>query len=494
MRHAKRAPRLRKYQVIFEQALRSGAKIKALNYLFFPFLLTCVVLAITPAIIGLEAEKQYMLLTEQWGQRSISVLDHYYSRNWFSSDAKTELVFTIPFAGRKSSDQSEFSFYLQSSIAHGPLTITGQIGLADISTRLLSADNNGSHGDIPATLQTLIALSGAGSTTIDIPAVEIRSDDTRVGISTGGLTGEIQYAAGMSGIRIDAGLKDLTVARGSEKQLALGQLALSAEGWLGTTGLLLGKGDLALSDLDVNHKGGALSLKLDQMGLSFESSETADHAALKTICTVGRVDINNALYGPGRITLAVDKLPVPALIKLQEAIEMLNRQRLPQEQQRMAMTHLLLAHGMGLLTDDPLFAIEALQLETPKGKIRGELRLQTKGIYWIDLVTGSWLKKLLGDASLRMPETIFKQMLLRLAEQRISRKMAQPQQSVEDKESYYPKDQAAIAEAMSRRQHESFLRQGLVKRDAGDITVVATLSDGMLTLNGKTIPLGTLSY
>ena len=446
-----------------------------------------MILAVTPAIIGIEAEKQYKLLTEQLGQSGIRVLDHYYSRDWFSSDVKTELAFTIPFVGRKSSEQSEFRFYLRSSIAHGPLTITGQIGLADISTRLLSADNNGSPRDKPATLQTIIALSGAGSTTIDIPAVEITSDDRRVVISTGGLTGEIQYAAGMSGIRIDAGLKDLTVARGSEKQLALGQLSLSAGGWQGTTGLVLGKGDFALSDLAVIHNSSDLNLKLDQVGLAFESSETADHAALKTICTVGRVEINNVVYGPARIVLAVDQLPVPALIKLQGAIEMLNRQRLPQEQQRVAMRNLLLAHGVGLLIDDPWFAIETLQLETPKGKITGELRLQTKGIYWIDLVKGSWLKKMLGDASLRMPETIFKQMLLHLAEQRISRQMAQPQQSVEERESFYPKDQAAIAEAMSRRQHESFLRQGLVKRDAGDITVVATLSDGMLTLNGKTI-------
>lgn len=462
-------------------------KLKPVYYLFLPFMLACVILVVAPVIIGIEVEKRYQVLNEQAQQIGMRLLEHSFIRNWFRSEAQTEFVFNFPITDRKGIDQSEIRLYLQSKIAHGPLIKRGQIRLADISTKIFFADHNSPSRNNPAIFHTLFNLNGAGRTIIGIPTLEITAENRRQKVYIGSLTGEINYTAGMSSIRINGGLRDLTVAHGLESKLALGLLSVDVEKWLGTTGLPLGMGKLSLRDLDVNERGGILSMEIDQIDFTFESSETANRAAFKVMSTLGRVDLPSAEYGPGKIALAVDKLPVPALIKFQQAMTMLHRQLLSREQQRMAMMNLLLAHSAGLLIDDPWFAVEALHLETPQGEISGKLRIQARGINWLDMIRGSWVKKLSGDASLRMPEPIFKQFLQMLAQQRINYRSALLLEYAEEELASKSEDPMTITESKSRHQFESFLNLGLIQRDTDDIIIVATLSDGILMLNGRKV-------
>ena len=56
-----------------------------------------------------------------------------------------------------------------------------------------------------------------------------------------------------------------------------------------------------------------------------------------------------------------------------------------------------------------------------------------------------------------------------------------------------PGELQEMVEAAATEQLDQLLVQGLVEREGSDIATVASLSNGLLTVNGKTVPLTMLT-
>jgi uncharacterized protein YdgA (DUF945 family) len=98
------------------------------------------------------------------------------------------------------------------------------------------------------------------------------------------------------------------------------------------------------------------------------------------------------------------------------------------------------------------------------------------------------MEKLAAEASLRIPEKLFR----RLLGQQIRLQIAQLQQAEKISTDLTAEQLDKLVADQVDGQLQQLVRQGVLERDGEYLATVARFSDGLLTVNGKTIPLAQL--
>lgn len=456
------------------------------------FLLTVVVLGLVlgvPAIVGFKVEDRYQLVIDRAQQRGLNIKAHDYQRGWFSSSATTRFLLTRPGQGAQSGDPKSLELTLDSVIAHGPLISSG-LGLAEIDSAIKFGERAVFPPDYPARMHTLVEFAGNGVTEIELPASEIPASTDLPGISFGGLSARISFAADRGGLDINLTAKGLQLGDGDKKLVELGELLLKSNTSTSASGLLLGTGEFTLQRFYVRDVETGGQVTISGIAVDVQSSEESEQVRAAANYHVESITAGDKRYGPGKLKVELGQLSAPVMVRLQQALEEINGKVMPDTERGMALMGVMMSIAPELLKTDPFISIKPLQLVTPDGTVDGEIMLRGDGLALADLSNlQSLTGKLVADLSLRMPEKLLRAMLI----QQTRLKLEQQMKFVAEQGGEVPDlDQAQLQQLVELRvdeQIDQWLLQEVVERDGEDLATVVSLSSGLLTVNGKTIPL-----
>lgn len=453
------------------------------------FLLLAAALLALPGYIGMQAEGRYRVMMEQFEKSGLQVASHRYQRSWFGADAETELALPLPQTPPTDAQESKvFRFTLQSALVHGPLLPNGGFGLAEVDTKVLVDGKNVFPADYPALIRTSIALDGAGELLIDLPETLLEAQANRPRIAFKGMKGRSIFDAGFTQADVEATLAGVTISEGSEKSLEISEVSLNSNSYSDASGLMLGDGHFKVDAFELLDMASATSVSLKRIGIDVESSLHNGVVAANIIYQLEAAQIGGENYGPAELKLSVGNLPAAVLLKLQQGMEEV--QQLPQEQQPMAMMSVLMGSGPELLQANPKFVIEHLRAKTPEGDIEGHFALQSVGLEWSEI--GDFqtvLGKLESLAALRMPESYFKALFAQQARAQFLQHLQMRRQMGEEVDIPDAAELEQLIETAAQAQIDGLLSQEVLVRDGTSLATEATLSNGLLSVNGKVFPL-----
>lgn len=454
------------------------------------FLILGAALLVIPGVIGFQAEERYETLLSRLEKSGMQVVGSSYQRDWFGSRAETELSLMVPASSDPGQAQSkEYRFTLLSQISHGLLTTEG-LGMAVVESEILVDGQPVFPVDYPATIRTSIDLGGAGTTQVDLPQVEIAASGKRPRIRFGGIQGELTFSSDLDQADIHLNMNGLKLIEDDAKLLEIGRVELNSRSRLDASGLMLGGGQFEIAHLDIQDAGTGTRIRLDGIGIEVESSAEGGNVSGFALYRLESASMGDQVYGPARLKVAIDHISGKLMAKLQESLQQINTKQLSKVEKQMAVMSVLMESGPEFLKSDPRLAVEQLRVKTPDGIVEARFSIQSVGLEWKQVGDiSAVLGKLVVEGSLRMPETLFRQLFIQQAERQITQQLAQRRQAGESFDAPDKQQLSRMAETAANQQLEQWLLQEMLVRDGGDITTKASLSDGLLTVNGKMLPI-----
>ncbi|MCW8944072.1 MAG: YdgA family protein [Sedimenticola sp.] len=450
-------------------------------------LLGALVLA-APGIIGYQVETYYQGLMGQFSKGGLETVSQTYQRNWFGAEAQTRFLVKLP-AGPDRDEAEAFEFSLFSQIDHGPLTGDG-LALALIQSDIKSEGEAILPEDYQAEIKTLIDMGGEGVTRIKLPAAELEARDDRPAIRFEGMDGEMRFDAALEAIAAEFTLPVLILSDDTQQLLEIHGVKLSSSSSKGVSGLMLGGGAFTVERIAVQDRESGTRVELDQLGIDAESSAQAESVSAFVRYRLNKVQVDDQVYGPAVLKLGFGNLPAAVLLKIQASVEEINAQQLSDERKGMALLSVLMGNAPGLLKGDPIITIDELSVKTPDGLIEGKLSLQAQGLEWKEITNvPAVLNKLAGDASIQIPEKLFRMLMQQKVQADLLRQFEQRRLMDPDSEMPTAEQLAEMSSTLVERQLVVLLGQELLVKEGDAIMTNAKLSGGLLSVNGKTIPL-----
>ncbi|MEW7975927.1 MAG: YdgA family protein [Candidatus Sedimenticola endophacoides] len=453
------------------------------------FVLLVALLLALPGYIGYQAEGRYKGLLEQSAQGELRLTGHSYRRGWFDSEAQTEFTIDL-LPGPDGLDEAPQTLRLtvNSRIVHGPLLPSGGLGLAEIDSSLLLDDEPLFPADYPALIRTILEWDGAGSGLIDLPATVVEATARRPRIDFAGLHGRTRFAAGLDRVEVELEMAGIVAHGDADAIFGMGPLRIVSESQRDPSGLMLGTAHVEFDSITMNDGSETPVLVMRGGSADVENRAVGERVNGRLTYRLDSLEAGGDHFGPAELVITVENLSARALAELQQALEEVKG--LPREQQPMAMMGTLMGVGPALLEADPGFAIERFNLRGPDGEIDGRFRMQSVGLRWSEIGdTRTVLEKIDAEAALRMPESYFRELFAQQAQARLTQELLLRGQAGEESEAPSEEQLQALAQAAAGAQIDSLLSQEVLVRDGETLVTAATLSSGLLSVNGKVIPL-----
>lgn len=450
------------------------------------FSLLVLALFIAPGLIGFKAQSRYQDIISGLEQTGLQVTSSDYRRGWFGSSADTEFRVMLP----TDVEAKELTFSMHSDIVHGPLSTAGGFALATIGTSFLVNEDALFPEEGNKILHTKIALDGDGKTLITIPALKFAGEPGRPEIQFSGADGEISFDMGFTRMDMNIDIPEVWVGGADGESLRVTKVTLGSHSEPGLSALRLGNGKLGIRQIDFVHPGNDLELKIDAISLYGDSREDGDNIVFSANYSVNAIVVNAVAYGPAELGIEVGGIPAAVAARVQQGLREVRRKRLPEEQQAMAMMGLLMGVGPDILKADPKLEITRLFIKTPDGDIEGDLSVAAAGLEWGEIGDiQAILDKLNADASIRLPEKLLQSMLEAQARQSVIQHIEMRNKNGESLEMPSDEEIQTLGQDMVKERLEDLLQQGILLRDGDYISSSAKLAAGLLSVNGKTIPL-----
>ena len=309
-------------------------------------------------------------------------------------------------------------------------------------------------------------------------------------LSFGGMTGEMTFGEGSGDIGLQFVLQHLRIGSGGQKLAELGETRLESNSRTSLSGLMLGSGEFKVQRLMLHDAERSEQLIVDELAVSVDSAEEAELVSAVASYRMQRIEVGGEVYGPGELRVELKQLSGPALGRLQQNIAQLKNQTMSDAQRSMALLSLMLELGSELLKNNPSITIKPLHLVTPDGTVAGEFSLRGDGLTMADISNIPALAgKLVADLSLRVPEKLLRSMLVQQVGKELERQIAALVAQGADAPELDQDQLHLLAEQQVDQQLNHWLSQQVIERDGADLATVASLSSGLLTVNGKTVPL-----
>ena len=264
----------------------------------------------------------------------------------------------------------------------------------------------------------------------------------------------------------------------------------------GVGGLMFGEGRFVIAAIEARDGNSGQTLRIDQIRAEGGSAETGGNVTLTARYSVQVLDVNGENYAPSVIGMRFERLPAEPLAALSGKMESIQRQR-PSEEQMQFMLISAMAEALpALLANDPLFALEPVNITTPQGGIDARFSVTTRGVTGSDIAAlGGLLNKVTAEAELRIPEALVRDMLVKqalLAGQRQQLPGTVPPADDGEPAAEPPSQEELqkTAEQQAEQQIDTALQQSFAVREGQHLATVARLERGQLTVNGKSFPLG----
>ena len=130
--------------------------------------------------------------------------------------------------------------------------------------------------------------------------------------------------------------------------------------------------------------------------------------------------------------------------------------------------------------------MERLHLVTPDGAVEGRLTLTISGLRPLDLLNPRrWLEGLDGSGELSMPEALLHRLVAAQVRQQLARDPAFEPPATQEQEQWIGDE--------AQRRIDRLVRQEFALRQGGQLHTRMRIGAGLLTINGKSIPLPLLA-
>ncbi|MGA7983378.1 MAG: YdgA family protein [Chromatiaceae bacterium] len=436
-----------------------------------------------PWWLGGEAERLYDRALAQLSAQGLRVLDSHYERGWFASRATAKLVLR-PRSPRTTGRQ-ELAVRVESLIQHGPWSLKAPRMLpaaAFIESRVSFGPKAAESPSVD--LDTIVDVDGGGVTRLHVPARKPSGTQEPAQITLAQGTGELRFspdlASGQGWLELPA--VQLTA---DGETVRVRNLRIQSSGSRGVGGFLTGTGHLTVGEVDAEGLGG--NLRASGISMAGESRPDGDLLNLHAEYRVTDLVINGARYAPSVLALSIRRLAGPALASLQQALDALSENGVEPSTAGITAAAIFASHLPALLTADPGIALERLEISTPDGPVSGKLSVAVNGLTPQALRRrGAWLQHLVGEGELDLPEPL----LVRLMTDWRRRQVLAELRKQDEQVATVPTEYEARIAAAAAEQLAGLVRQGWVTQERGRITTGVKLADALLTINGKTLPLG----
>jgi uncharacterized protein YdgA (DUF945 family) len=453
--------------------------------LLWLFLLIVALSLAAPGFLGMEAEGHYNAVVAQLQNAGYRVTDRTYARGWFTSDARLQLELPVP----QTPDAETLRLLVKTHAVHGPfLGEIGQpFGLARLDSEIWLGSEPLVVGDGTAPLRTLVGFLGSAKTLIQVPPRKVALSGGT--LETAAVSGELNFGAGE---RVAFGelLMPLVRLQGSDGVVGeLGGLELTVDLRRGPAGLPVGVWRFGVNRMALSAPADARAFVLDAFEVSGRSEVRDDAMDLAADYRLRAATAEGKTYGPFDLRFAARRLAVDALARIQAAGEEAAAEGATAEERSEALGVALLANADALLAKDPSIALDQLSFDLPEGRVAASLELRAVGLRVAELRNAETaLQHIQGKASLRLPEVILASLLREQGRQQLAALAEQ------DPEAAQPsaEEVEAMVGQFAAQQIETLVAQQLLVRDGGAVAVAAELRNGLLTVNGKSIPLAAL--
>ena len=426
----------------------------------------------TPYVAGLLAEQKYqdgMVFFEDFAMQQSGAFtvknDVDYQRGWLSSTVVNTITLDVP-------ERDPVILELHSNISHGPLLLSGPntFGLAAIETNMpLSAAQKADMARIwkgnenPIQVQSHIDFDGKTLTEVSIAGFTLDNIDndpagklnfetmsTTVTLSQQFTRADVDMA--WNGMQLDT--VDAKVVVG--KLSGHSQKHLSAEGlWLGDDEFKLSKVSVKVGSPLADPSGQVpASSTIEKLGI-FAHSEVNSSNLVKGHATITVKDVvveNRPVASNFKLTFAMERLQAKALQAITEKMSAYQERVIKSGNPAQVPDFALVQNEVAaILAAGPVLKITTLQATTEHGKVNADLEATIK----VD-----------DPAALQNP--VFLMMAMQAAGN-----ISVPARLIENT----PLSDFA----------PSFIEQGYIKSEQGQLTTSIKFQQGQLTLNGKTL-------
>lgn len=448
-------------------------------------LLAVLVLAmLAPFLLGFEIASRYRGLLAAFEDAGYQLVSHDYQRGFFQSEARSLLRLPI----QQAQPGSGVEFEIRSRIQHGPYGPDGWLGkLALIDSSLYYQDQPLLASATQPEIITQIDFAGGGSSRIAMTAfAEPMTLENDLRFDFAGLKGDIDFNLGEGRLQIALDSQGFRLFAPGDGMLSVEHLELLSDTRRGLHDIMLGGGSLTAKTIRISDSNAGIELDFDNPGIAADTSASGDTLDFNARYYFDRLSTPQMQFGPAELDITLGAIAAEVVVHIQKNVREMQQKRLPPEQQGMAMMGLIVSALPALLEHNPTLAINRLEVVTPQGPARASLSVQAVDMPVTALSAPALLlPRLHAEAEMEIPEK-----LLRLLQRSFSQQ--QVQTMLEQAEDPAEIDAAQLQqqlEAQSQQQLDMLIRQGFLKRENQRLTATALLKAGLLSVNGKMIPL-----
>ncbi|HJX19008.1 MAG TPA: YdgA family protein [Acidiferrobacterales bacterium] len=445
-----------------------------------------------PYWFGLQAESAYQAMLQKLNDGGELIVNNSsFQRGWFESTADTSFTLT---------NLPTVSVSMLHRISHGPLPLDDEFQLQPLLARVKSQISIGLPGGAikppPMTGKTSVYLAGNSSTRIDMepynkPAPKAGETDV-FDLEWKGLSGNYTLSADYKNLK---GEFNAPVLRFSFKDggFVLNKLSLSVDTQESASGLNTGNVALGVDKLMMDDRKKGESISLDGLRLGSDTQEAGGNLNSTLTFQFRAMESGDSKQGAAQINLQLRKLDVASLVKFQNEVRALRKQKMPPEQVNM----MVLGKTMELLGQlakkSPELEVTKLSFKAEDGEVTGKAKFVLDGSQ-LD-VGGNpmlMLKALSGEGEISLPDSIVRL----LAEPDVKRDLEVLKTSGKLSENEIakltPKRIAAITTQAIKELPQ--YRENVVSRlklvaDGPNYKIVAALKDGQLRVNNEPLQL-----
>jgi uncharacterized protein YdgA (DUF945 family) len=433
---------------------------------------------VIPWFLGGQARASYEAILAGLSDQGLRVVETDYERGWLSSLAQAELV------GEPPAGASEgVRLHIASRLNHGPwspdaprLMPAAAIVESRVEARLPGFEPP------PLLLTTVIDLDGSGATRVRLPAIERPAGAGEAGVRSEEGNGEVRFAPGFASFEGRFELPSLEIDRETDGQVLLRGLHSESAGSRGVAGLFVGHGLVTVDSLALPGVPGGIEAR----GLSVASRSEPREGGLIDLGTELRLadlQVEGNGYGPVLLALSLTRVPAEALAALQQAA----RTGASDPAAGQAVAAAMATHLPSVLEHDPRLAMDRLEVKTPEGIVEAQAWVGPRGLTpEVLALPWAWLAHLEGAARLALPKPLLLDLLAAVQRTRTLAELRRSDPDITD----LPPEMASRLAAAARDQLAALVRDGWVGEQAGRVATTAKLGDGLLTINGKTLPIG----
>lgn len=429
-----------------------------------------------------------------------------YNRGWFHSDAVIKWRLHVPERAVTDADgksqtvpAQDYQIEMPVVVYHGPLIYADhqmRFGMGYAETMLpLPEQYDKQFDDLfsknstkpQLDLSIFVNYIGKSDVELSLPAFKLIAKDGNGQFDWSGMETTMAVTSNMGEVNGKVVIDGMSINKDDTK-ITLGKVMTEFDLHQTVSGLYLGEANFTLPSFDIMVKDQKM---FEVNDLSVNSSSDVEDNLFSTHfdLSLKSLLVNNETFGPGEVEISLRNLDADVLASINaQATAMQNGTEAQRQQAMMA----LLPELPKLFSKGAEFEISRLNMKLPQGVVDGSLLLtMPKGISSNPF---ELLQKIQGNAKLKMPIVIVKQLMQQSVTQQMTKQAADTQQvnaqqtpgsATTTPATTATTDPAAVA-AQVDKQIASMEQSGLITVNGSDYVVEITLEQGKFTVNGKT--------